>query len=73
MARRRATRVARSRGVRVVLSPICWYEPRALAAFAPDAARVAWDLAKWTFKVAAPRWPSWRRALLAIADAILQN
>jgi glycosyltransferase involved in cell wall biosynthesis len=66
-------RVARARGVRVVLSPICWIEPRALVALAPGVARVAWDLGKWALKVAAPRWPSWRRALLALADAVLPN
>lgn len=66
-------RVARARGLRVVLSPICWIEPRAIAALAPDAGRAAWDLAKWGVKVVAPRWPSWRRALLERADAILPN
>lgn len=66
-------RVARARGVRVVLSPICWVEPRAIVALAPGATRAAWDLGKWAVKVAAPRWPSWRRALLSIADAILPN
>ena len=32
-------RVARARGVPVVLSPICWFEPRALAALATGAGR----------------------------------
>ena len=32
-------RVARARGVPVVLSPICWIEPRAMAALATDPAR----------------------------------
>jgi glycosyltransferase involved in cell wall biosynthesis len=66
-------RVARSRGLRVVLSPICWFEPRAIAALAPNSARRAWDLAKWGVKTAVPRWPGWRRALLEQADAILPN
>jgi glycosyltransferase involved in cell wall biosynthesis len=66
-------RVARARGLRVVLSTICWVEPRAIAALAPGAARAAWDLAKWGVKVVAPRWPSWRRKLLELADAILPN
>jgi glycosyltransferase involved in cell wall biosynthesis len=66
-------RVARARGVPVVLSPICWVEPRAIAALAPSPARAAWDLAKWGVKAACPRWPSWRRALLGLADAILPN
>jgi glycosyltransferase involved in cell wall biosynthesis len=66
-------RVARSRGVPVVLSPICWYEPVALAALAPNAARAGWDLAKWGLKRILPRWPSWRRALLQASDAVLPN
>ncbi len=66
-------RVARARGVPVVLSPICWIEPRAIAALAPGRARRAFDLAKWALKIAAPRWPSWRRALLRMADSILPN
>jgi glycosyltransferase involved in cell wall biosynthesis len=66
-------RVARSRGVRVVLSPICWFEPRALAALAPGRAAAARDLAKWALRMAAPSWPGWRRALLSLADAILPN
>ncbi len=66
-------RVARTAGVPVVLSPICWYEPRAIAALAASPARRAFDLAKWGLKVAAPRLPSWRRALLTAADAVLPN
>ena len=66
-------RVARAAGVPVVLSPICWFEPRAIAALAAGPARRAFDLAKWGLKVVAPRLPSWRRALLAAADAILPN
>jgi glycosyltransferase involved in cell wall biosynthesis len=66
-------RVARARGVRVVLSPICWIEPRAIKALATSPAAVARDLGKWAVKVAAPRWPSWRRELLMLADAILPN
>ena len=66
-------RVARAAGVPVVLSPICWFEPRAIAALAASPARRAFDLAKWGLKVVAPRLPSWRRALLAAADAVLPN
>src|SRR4051794_11793160 len=46
-------RVARTRGLRVVLSPICWIEPRALAALAPGPSGMAWELAKWAVKLAA--------------------
>jgi glycosyltransferase involved in cell wall biosynthesis len=66
-------RVARARGLRVVLSPICWFEPAALAALAPNAASAAWHLAKWAVRRAAPRVPCWRRELLLLADAILPN
>ena len=66
-------RVARAAKVPVVLSPICWFEPRAIAALAAGPARRAFDLAKWGLKVVAPRLPSWRRALLAAADAVLPN
>jgi glycosyltransferase involved in cell wall biosynthesis len=66
-------RVARARGVPVVLSPICWLEPRALAALAPSRARAAWDLAKWGARRAWRRWPTWRRELLGLCRAILPN
>ena len=60
-------RVARSRGVPVVLSPICWYEPRAIAALAGGPLRAAADLAKWATSRALPRWPRWRRAQIGRA------
>ena len=66
-------RVASARGVPVVLSPICWYERRAIAALAGGTVQRTAHLAKWAIKYAAPRWPSWRRELLATADAILPN
>jgi glycosyltransferase involved in cell wall biosynthesis len=66
-------REARSRGVAVVLSPICWYEPGAIAALAPSISRACGDLARWVMRRTAPRCPSWRRALLQAADAILPN
>lgn len=66
-------RVAKRQGVPVALSPICWFEPRALAALAPSRGRAALDLAKWAARRAVPRLPGWRRELLARADAILPN
>jgi glycosyltransferase involved in cell wall biosynthesis len=66
-------RVARARRVPVVLSPICWIEPLAMAALAQGSVRGALDLAKWTLRRNAPRWPSWRRDLLTLAQAILPN
>ncbi len=65
--------VARARGVPVVLSPICWYEARSLAALAGSRTRAALDLAKLSVKLAFPRWPSWRRRLLNLADRVLPN
>ena len=66
-------RVARARGVPVVLSPICWYDPRSLAALAGSRIGAVRDLAKWAVHRAAPGWPTWRRDLLSLADAILPN
>jgi len=66
-------RVARARGVPVVLSPICWIEPRAMAALATDPVGRLANRAKWRLKALVPRWPSWRRDLLGQADAILPN
>lgn len=70
---RELARVARSRGVPVVLSPICWYAPRSLAALAPGPLAAARDVAKWAVRRVVPRCPSWRRELLAAADALLPN
>lgn len=66
-------RVARERRVPIVLSPICWFEPRALAALAGGAARGALDLALWTAR-RVTRWRvGWRAELLALADRLLPN
>ena len=66
-------RVARAAQVRVVVSPICWYEPRALVALAGGPFRAACHLARWAVQNALPRWPRWRRALLGLADAVLPS
>ena len=66
-------RVARARGVPVVLSPICWIEPRAMAALATDRLGRLANQAKWRLKALAPRLPTWRRDLLGSVDAILPN
>jgi glycosyltransferase involved in cell wall biosynthesis len=66
-------KVARRRGVAVVLSPICWLEPKSLLALAGSRARGLWDFAKWTAKRAAPRIGGWRDELIRNADAILPN
>ncbi|APW62921.1 GT4 family glycosyltransferase [Paludisphaera borealis] len=64
---------AKSRGVPVVLSPICWYEPRALWALEPNLRRKLAALGLWSIRRAVPRCPSWRRTLLHLADRILPN
>jgi glycosyltransferase involved in cell wall biosynthesis len=66
-------RVARARGVPVVLSPICWLEPRSLWALRPSCTRGARDLAAWAMRRACPFGLSWRGELLRHADAILPN
>ncbi len=66
-------RIAQTRGLPVVLSPICWYEPKAIAALAKDRLRASWDLSKWGVRYCFPKVPSWRRELLQRADAILPN
>ncbi len=66
-------RVAKAKGVPVVLSPICWIEPRAMAALATDPVGRWANRAKWRLKALVPRWPTWRRDLLRLADAILPN
>jgi glycosyltransferase involved in cell wall biosynthesis len=66
-------RVADARGVPVVLSPICWYEPRALWVLEPDLPRKLKSLAAWSLRLAVPHLPSWRRELLELADTVLAN
>jgi glycosyltransferase involved in cell wall biosynthesis len=66
-------RVARARGVPVVLSPICWIEPRAMAVLATDRLGRWANQSKWRLKALVPRFPTWRRDLLRVADAILPN
>lgn len=66
-------RVARARSVPVVLSPICWVEPKAIAAQAGTGVGRAWQMAKWRLKRITPGWPCWRRDLLEAATAVLPN
>jgi glycosyltransferase involved in cell wall biosynthesis len=66
-------RLARGRGVPVIVSPICWYEPRALSALEADPVRRFASLAGWCLRCLTPRIPSWRRELLLLADAVLPN
>ena len=48
-------RIARARSVPVVLSPICWYEPRPLAALETRSDRKPASLAAWGLRSMAPR------------------
>jgi len=66
-------RLAKAKGLPVVLSPICWYEPLALVALEPDLVRQLASLAVWGLRLVAPRTPSWRRELLNLADIVLPN
>jgi glycosyltransferase involved in cell wall biosynthesis len=66
-------RIAHKRKVPVVLSPICWYEPRALAALERGLSRKLASLAGWSLRSIAPAVPSWRRELLHLADVVLPN
>ncbi|HZW32986.1 MAG TPA: glycosyltransferase [Isosphaeraceae bacterium] len=66
-------RLARTRGVPTVLSPICWYEPRAIAALETHPIRKVAGLGAWCLRLLAPRLPSWRRELLHLVDVVLPN
>ncbi len=67
-------RVAKARAIPVVLSPICWYEPRAMASLLePSLFRIFSSLAGWGLRLIAPGIPSWRLELLRLADVVLPN
>src|SRR5262249_4694787 len=66
-------RIARARSVPVVLSPICWYEPRAMACLEPSLAAKFTSLAGWAVRSIMPGTPSWRLKLLRLADLVLPN
>lgn len=65
-------RVAKRRGVPVVLSTICWIEPRALLALSASKTRGRIQAAKWTLKRAMPKL-GWRSELVSLADALAPN
>jgi len=64
---------ARSRGVRVALSPICWYEPAACWHLEPTVALRAKALLAWSARRLIRSVPSWRLQLLQAADLLLPN
>jgi glycosyltransferase involved in cell wall biosynthesis len=66
-------RVAKARRVPVVLSPIFWYEPRAICALEPNLVRKLGCVGAWALRRLAPGTPSWRRELLSLADLVLPS
>jgi glycosyltransferase involved in cell wall biosynthesis len=66
-------RLAQARRVPVVLSPISWYEPRALAALEVGPMRKFASLAAWGLRSLCPTVPGWRRELLMRADRVMPN
>ena len=66
-------KVANARGIPVVLSPICWYEPRAVMALEDGTIKKAASLAGWAVRSVCHRTPSWRLSLLTLADLVLPN
>lgn len=66
-------RVARALGLPIVLSPICWYEPRALRALARSHIQALSHLSQYALRRLCPRFPHWRLELLNLADRILPN
>ena len=65
-------RIARGRGVPVVVSSICWVDPAAMFTLAPTIPAGLLDAAKWTAKRLVPR-AGFRSRLLRLADAVLPN
>jgi glycosyltransferase involved in cell wall biosynthesis len=66
-------RIAKARGVPIAISPICWYEPRALWALEPRLGGKLIGLAGWALRRSVSGLPGWRAELLSLADAILPN
>ncbi len=67
--------MAKSAGIGVVISPICWYDPRAQWALAPGWIAGAAAVAKHCALILCPpiRHRAWRSRLLRLADAVLPN
>ncbi|MBI1323930.1 glycosyltransferase [bacterium] len=67
--------LAKSAGIGVVISPICWYDPRAQWALAPGWLSGGLAVAKHCMLSHVPplRHRAWRSRLLRLADAVLPN
>ncbi len=66
-------RQARSAGVRVALSTISWYDPRAIWQLEPTLPRKLRGVAGWSARRICSRIPSWRRELVHRVDRLLPN
>ena len=66
-------RVAKARAIPVVLSPICWYEPHAMASLEPTLFRKAVSVAGWVVRSIAPLNSELAIKLLRLADLVLPN
>jgi glycosyltransferase involved in cell wall biosynthesis len=60
-------------GVRVALSPISWYDPWVNWRLEVGMVRKLRGLASWSARRLVPRFPSWRRELIQLADVLLPN
>ncbi len=63
----------KSRGVRVVVSTIAWFDWRNTLREPTSLFRRSRDLARYALRAALPRLPSWRRRLYHAADLLLPN
>jgi glycosyltransferase involved in cell wall biosynthesis len=66
-------RIARAKKVPVVISPICWSDPRAIRALESNPARRVAALGAWAAHRFGPFRFGWRAELLALSSAILPN
>lgn len=66
-------RVARIRKLPVVLSPICWVDPRAILALTENPVRLAASVGTYTLRSLGLRRFGWRAELLSLCRAILPN
>jgi glycosyltransferase involved in cell wall biosynthesis len=66
-------RVAKARGVPVVLSPICWFEPQALLALSGGLVPACRHWALWALRRLGRVAGDWRRRLIQLSDRLLPN
>jgi glycosyltransferase involved in cell wall biosynthesis len=66
-------RIARAKKVPVVISPICWSDPRAIRALESNPIQRMLALGAWAAHRYGPMRFGWRAELLALASAILPN